>query len=98
MARRLHRGCELAGVVRPCDGEPSDVARVDLGQRGIAAAEDVADNNYPTTPTTYRTGCDIGGTGCHGSITLPWTVAVAERVTSTWSIFPQAARRMRPAT
>lgn len=43
------------------------------------AAEDISDNNYPTSPTTYALGCSTSGTSCHGSTILPWTVAVAER-------------------
>ena len=50
-----------------------------FGYTYAAAAEDLHSNNYPTTATTYKTGCNIDGTGCHGSIRLPWTVAVAER-------------------
>lgn len=50
-----------------------------FGYTFTAAGEDIADNNYPASATTYRTGCSLYGTYCHGSTTLPWTVAVAER-------------------
>jgi uncharacterized protein YkwD len=43
------------------------------------AAEDIATNNYPSSAVSYALGCAVGGTSCHGSTTLPWTVAVAER-------------------
>jgi uncharacterized protein YkwD len=44
-----------------------------------AIGEDISDNNYPASATSYATGCALGGGGCHGSTTLPWTVAVTER-------------------
>jgi uncharacterized protein YkwD len=43
-------------------------------------AETIADNTYPMTAVTYATGCSISGTSCRGSTTLPWTVAVTERM------------------
>lgn len=50
-----------------------------FGYTFVAAGEDIANNNYPSSAVTYRTGCALGGGSCHGAITLPWTVAVAER-------------------
>jgi uncharacterized protein YkwD len=50
-----------------------------FGYRFVAVAENIADNNYPVRATGYRTGCNLGGGSCHGSTSLPWTVAVAER-------------------
>ena len=50
-----------------------------FGYTYAAAAETIADNNYPSSAVTYRTGCSLSGSSCHGTTTLPWTVAVAER-------------------
>ncbi|HJW20913.1 MAG TPA: CAP domain-containing protein [Candidatus Limnocylindrales bacterium] len=50
-----------------------------FGYTFAAAAENIADNNYPASATTYKTGCSLSASTCHASITLPWTVAVAER-------------------
>jgi uncharacterized protein YkwD len=50
-----------------------------FGYSSSAVAEVIADNNYPSKAVRYRTGCSLSGSSCHGSITLPWTVAVAER-------------------
>jgi uncharacterized protein YkwD len=50
-----------------------------FGYTDSAVAENIADNNYPASATTYRTGCDLSGGSCHGSMIVPWTVAVAER-------------------
>lgn len=50
-----------------------------FGYSYAAAAEDIADNNYPSGATAYATGCSLNGSGCSGSITLPETVAVAAR-------------------
>lgn len=49
------------------------------GYTFLAVGEDIAGNTYPDTATSYATGCDLGGGSCRGSITLPTTVAVAER-------------------
>jgi uncharacterized protein YkwD len=44
----------------------------------IPAAETLADNNYPTSSSTYKKGCTVSGGSCTGTITgVPWTVAVA---------------------
>jgi uncharacterized protein YkwD len=50
-----------------------------FGYTYAAVGEVIATNSYPSSAVTYKTGCAIGGSDCHGSITLPWTVAVAER-------------------
>lgn len=50
-----------------------------FGYTYSAAGEVIADNNYPSSAVTYKTGCDIYGANCHGAIVLPWTVAVTER-------------------
>jgi uncharacterized protein YkwD len=49
------------------------------GYSYVRGAETIADNTYPASAATYATGCSVTGTSCHGSTTLPWTVAVAER-------------------
>jgi uncharacterized protein YkwD len=50
-----------------------------FGYTFAAAGEDIDSNNYPASRVSYRTGCNLSGGSCHGSIHLPWTVAVAER-------------------
>jgi uncharacterized protein YkwD len=50
-----------------------------LGYTFVRVAEAIADNSYPASAATYATGCSLGGSSCHGSTVLPWTVAVAER-------------------
>ena len=54
MARSLYGGRELTGVIRPRDGEPRDVARVDLRQVGVARAEDVLAVRGPFTGRRRR--------------------------------------------
>ena len=50
-----------------------------FGYSYAGAGENISSNNFPTSATTYAVGCSLSGSGCHGSTTLPWTVAVAER-------------------
>ena len=80
MAERGYLSHDIPGC-HDASGGPYDT--FDLlraaGYTDAAAAETIADNNYPTKAVTYPTGCNLNGASCHGSISLPWTVAVAER-------------------
>lgn len=50
-----------------------------LGYTFAGVAETIADNSYSASAVTYAMGCSLGGSSCHGTTALPWTVAVAER-------------------
>jgi uncharacterized protein YkwD len=80
MADRNYLGHTIPGCTTSSGGafDTFDLLRA-FGYSYAGAAENVADNNYPAGATTYATGCGLNGTGCHGSTTLPQTVAVAER-------------------
>ena len=49
------------------------------GYSAVARGEDISSNNFPSSATSYATGCSVTATSCHGSTTLPWTVEVVER-------------------
>lgn len=68
-------GCTAA------DGTPFDT--FDLLKRAgysvVVRGEDISSNNYPFSAVSYAVGCSVTASACHGSTTLPWTVAVVER-------------------
>jgi uncharacterized protein YkwD len=80
MADRSYLGHAIPGCTDSSGGafDTFDLLK-GFGYSYAGAAENIADNNYPAGATTYATGCGLSGGGCHGSTTLPRTVAVAER-------------------
>jgi len=80
MADRDYLGHAIPGCTDSSGGafDTFDLLKA-FGYSYAGAAENIADNNYPAGATTYATGCGLSGGGCHGSTTLPRTVAVAER-------------------
>jgi uncharacterized protein YkwD len=83
-ARDMAERGYLSHTIKGCkDASGGSFSSFDLlgafGYTYTAAGENIADNNYPATAKTYKTGCNLYGSSCHGSIRLPWTVAVTER-------------------
>jgi uncharacterized protein YkwD len=81
MAERGYFDHVIPGCPDPADGtfDAFDLLAA-AGYKAGVQGENIATNNYPSSARTYATGCSLGGSGCHGSITgVPWTVAVAER-------------------
>lgn len=80
MADRGYLGHTIPGCTDSSGGafDTFDLLKA-FGYTYAGAAENIGDNNYPASATTYATGCGLGGGGCRGSTTLPRTVAVVER-------------------
>jgi MYXO-CTERM domain-containing protein len=51
----------------------------EVGVTWTLVGENIARNTYPSSETGYSTGCSASGSGCNGSISLPWNVAVTEK-------------------
>jgi uncharacterized protein YkwD len=81
MATRGYLSHDIPGCTDAAGGpfDSFDLLRA-FGYVATRDAEVIADNTYPASAVTYATGCSISGSSCRGSTTLPWTVAVTERM------------------
>lgn len=81
MATRNYFAHTIAGCSKP-DGSlysSLDIVYLRFGYN-TNRGENIAWNSYPTSATTYQSGCDINGNNCAGPVaTVPATVAVAEK-------------------